>query len=249
MKQVEETSPALRDRVELYEQEMPIFECLGVERDVEHMTSRYVRLPRGGSLVIDQTEALVVIDVNTGSYVGGMDQEDTVFQTNLDAADEIVRQLRLRDLGGIIVADFIDMEEQAHRDALVARLRTALARDRARSSVLPVSELGIVEMTRERVRSGVAQMMVETCPVCRGVGKVVALSSAALSLDRRLAGIRAAQDEDRVRIEVCPELDAHLASVWGSRWDQIRAEIEVLRVDGESGFRREGFRVSRRLDN
>jgi len=246
---LEGVSPELRHRVDLYEHEVPLFERFGVERDVEHLFSRVVRLPRGGSLVIDQTEALVVIDVNTGSYVGGLDHEETVFCTNLDAADEVARQLRLRDLGGIIVVDFVDMEEQVHRDALVNRLQRALAGDRAHTRVLPVSELGIVEMTRERLRPGLAQLMREPCPVCAGTGRVAALPSAAVSLARRLDAIRAGGNTGDVRIEICPQLGKYLRGEWGAHWEHVRAELEVSELEDDTGIRRDGFRVARRLDN
>lgn len=243
LKSLEGASTTLRDRVELYEHDVPLFESFGVERELEGMVNRRVSLPRGGSLIIEQTEAMVVIDVNTGRYAGGRDLEETVFQTNMEAADEIARQLRLRDLGGIIVIDFIDMEDLVHREQLVTRLQAALTRDRAHTRVLPVSELGVVEMTRERIRPSHAATMMEPCPACDGTGRVMSLLSAALDLDRRLRSAMAAGDADRVRVEVSGVLDEYLAAQWGQRWEQTKRECTVVICDTQAGYPKDMFRV------
>jgi ribonuclease G len=164
--------PALADRVKRYEGTAPIFESYGIERDIEKALRRRVWLKSGGSIVIDHTEALVSIDVNTGKYVGKRDFEQTVLKINLEAATEIVRQIRLRDLGGIIIIDFIDMEPPEHRAEVSRALKKALAEDKARTNVLDISELGLVEMTRKRVRQDLRAMLSATCPVCRGGGVV-----------------------------------------------------------------------------
>jgi ribonuclease E len=132
-----------------------------------------VWLPSGGSLIIERTEALTVVDVNTGKNVGKSNLEETVFQNNLEAADEVARQLRLRDIGGIIVIDFIDMEIRKNRDSVVKALRDALARDKTRTQVFEISELGLVEMTRKRISEGLVEAFSETCTVCGGRGFVV----------------------------------------------------------------------------
>jgi len=168
-------NPELADRVEYYDPEaeaLPIFERFHVHEQLHKALDRKVFLPSGGSLVIDRTEALTVIDVNTGKNVGTTNLEETVYRNNLEAADEVARQLRLRDIGGIIVIDFIDMEIRENRDKVGAALRTALARDKTRTQVFDISELGLVEMTRKRVSEGLIESMSTTCEVCEGRGIV-----------------------------------------------------------------------------
>jgi len=168
-------NPELADRVEYYDpvvEDLPIFERFHVHEQLHKALDRKVFLPSGGSLVIDRTEALTVIDVNTGKNVGTTNLEETVYRNNLEAADEVARQLRLRDIGGIIVIDFIDMEIRENRDKVGAALRTALARDKTRTQVFDISELGLVEMTRKRVSEGLIESMSTTCSVCEGRGIV-----------------------------------------------------------------------------
>ena len=171
---VDAIAPELSERVERYEDEdLPIFERFHVHEQLHKALDRKVWLPSGGSLIIERTEALTVVDVNTGKNVGKSNLEDTVFQNNLEAADEIARQLRLRDIGGIIVIDFIDMEIKKNRDAVTKGLREALARDKTRTQVFEISELGLVEMTRKRISEGLVEAFSETCAVCGGRGFVV----------------------------------------------------------------------------
>jgi len=168
-------NPELADRVEYYDPEveaLPIFERFHVHEQLHKALDRKVFLPSGGSLVIDRTEALTVIDVNTGKNVGTTNLEETVYRNNLEAAEEVARQLRLRDIGGIIVIDFIDMEIRENRDKVGAALRTALARDKTRTQVFDISELGLVEMTRKRVSEGLIESMSTTCELCEGRGIV-----------------------------------------------------------------------------
>jgi ribonuclease E len=168
-------NPELADRVEYYDPEaeaLPIFERFHVHEQLHKALDRKVFLASGGSLVIDRTEALTVIDVNTGKNVGTTNLEETVYRNNLEAADEVARQLRLRDIGGIIVIDFIDMEIRENRDKVGAALRTALARDKTRTQVFDISELGLVEMTRKRVSEGLIESMSTTCAICEGRGIV-----------------------------------------------------------------------------
>ena len=164
------TTPELLPRVQLYADPMPLFERYHVEDQLRKALDRRVYLPSGGHLVIDRTEALTVIDVNTGKFVGTSSLEDTVLQNNLEAAEEIGRQLRLRDIGGIIVIDFIDMESEANRRSVLRRLRETLAKDRTRTQVFDVSNLGLVEMTRKNVSAGLLEMFSEPCPTCEGRG-------------------------------------------------------------------------------
>ena len=169
-------NPELADRVELYDTEaerLPIFERFHVHEQLHKALDRKVWLPSGGSIIIERTEALTVIDVNTGKNVGKSNLEETVYRNNLEAAEEIARQLRLRDIGGIIVIDFIDMEIRENRDKVGSALRSALGRDKTRTQVFDISELGLVEMTRKRVSEGLVESLSSTCTVCGGRGIVL----------------------------------------------------------------------------
>jgi ribonuclease G len=158
--------------LEHYTGERPLFDLFAVEEEIERALARRVDLKSGGYCIIDQTEALTTIDVNTGGFVSGRSFDDTIFKTNLEAAQSIARQLRLRNLGGIIIVDFIDMESVEHRDAVLAEFRKALSRDRTRVTVNGFSQLGLVEMTRKRTRESLAHLLCEPCPVCAGRGEL-----------------------------------------------------------------------------
>jgi ribonuclease G len=165
-------TPQLRARLEHYAGERPLFDLYNVEPEIEKALSRRVDLKSGGTLFIDQTEAMTTIDVNTGGFVGSRSFDDTVFKTNLEAAQAIARQLRLRNLGGIIIVDFIDMQSDEHRAAVLEELKKALSRDRTRMTVSSFTQLGLVEMTRKRTRESLAHVLCEPCPVCDGRGQV-----------------------------------------------------------------------------
>jgi ribonuclease E len=170
---LEEVAPDLLPKMHAHDGQLPLFEQYRVSEQIHKALERKVWLPSGGSLVIDQTEAMTVVDVNTGKYVGKSNLEETVVATNLEAAEEIVRQLRLRDIGGIIIIDFIDMLFERNQQAVVERLRAALAKDKTKSQVMEVSSLGLVQMTRKRVSSGLLDSFSETCPACEGRGVVI----------------------------------------------------------------------------
>src|SRR4051794_30012994 len=183
------TAPELVDRVELWEEDMPLFEAYGVDPVIEGMLSRRVDLPSGGFLMIDYAEALTVNDVNPGSFTGkgkSARLEDTIPKTNLEAAEEVVNQLRLRDIGGIIVIDFIDMARARNRDAVLKVLRKALDEDRTKTFVVEISPLGLVEMTRQNVTDGVREIMSKTCPVCHGEGVIKSEETIAIGIARHL---------------------------------------------------------------
>jgi ribonuclease G len=167
-----EYTPALVDRIHHHAGERPLFDLNGVEDEIEKALARRVDLKSGGYLILDQTEALTTIDVNTGGFVGGRSFDDTIFKTNLEAAQVIARQLRLRNLGGIIVIDFIDMDNPDHRAAVLAELNRALERDRTRLTVNGFTQLGLVEMTRKRTRESLAHVLCEPCPTCHGRGEL-----------------------------------------------------------------------------
>jgi len=165
-------SPIAAQCLEHYPGERPLFDLHGVEEEIERALSKRVDLKSGGYLIIDQTEAMTTVDVNTGGFVGLRNFDDTIFKTNLEATQVIARQLRLRNLGGIIICDFIDMDTEEHREAVLEELRKALARDHTRISVNGFSSLGLVEMTRKRTRESLAHVLCEPCPTCQGRGEV-----------------------------------------------------------------------------
>jgi ribonuclease G len=168
----QEFMPAALPKLQLYKGERPIFDLYSVDEEIARALGRRVDLKSGGYLIVDQTEALTTVDVNTGGYVGARNFDDTIFKTNLEAAHAIARQLRLRNLGGIIILDFIDMENTEHRNAVLSELKKALARDRTKVSVSGFSALGLVEMTRKRTRESLAHILCEPCPACHGRGQV-----------------------------------------------------------------------------
>ncbi len=200
-------APGLAARVHVYGKNEPIFEAYGVEASIQDALLNRVALPSGGSIVIHQTEALVAIDVNTGRFVGKDALEETVFATNLEAVPEVARQIRLRDLGGLLVVDFIDMEEPEHRRELFERFEKELSRDRSRTRVLQISDFGLVEITRQRSRGNLERVLTRSCPACGGGGRVPTDLTAALDMRRELLRGRAsALPGDAIRVSVHPTL-------------------------------------------
>ena len=180
-------SPGLKSRVFLYDEPMPIFHAYNVETEIERTLRRKVWLPSGGHICVDQAEALIAIDVNTGRFVGSVELSETVLTTNLQAAEEVARQLRLRDIGGIIVVDFIDMDNPRHRQQVIKAFEEALKRDRAKIKVHNISALGLVEMTRKRTGESLAGLLTEPCPYCSGIGRVQNALTMALRIQRDIA--------------------------------------------------------------
>ncbi|MGH9364013.1 MAG: Rne/Rng family ribonuclease [Thermoanaerobaculia bacterium] len=200
-------APGLAARIEPYQKSEPLFEAFGVEAAIANALQDRVALDSGGSIVIQQTEALVAIDINTGRFVGKDELEETVFATNLEAVPEVARQIRLRDLGGLLVVDFIDMEEPEHRLEVFERFEAELARDRARTRVLQISDFGLVEITRQRSRRNLERVLTRPCPECDGSGRVPTDLTAALELRRALVAGRAAICAgNTIRIRVHPTL-------------------------------------------
>ena len=179
-------TPGTVAKLDHYSGERPIFDLFGIEDELTRALARRVDLKSGGYLIIDQTEALTTIDVNTGGFVGARNFDDTIFKTNLEAAGAIARQLRLRNLGGIIIADFIDMTREDHQQAVLTELKKQLARDRARTTVSGFTQLGLVEMTRKRTRESLAHMLCEPCPTCQGRGQVKTARSVCYDILREI---------------------------------------------------------------
>jgi ribonuclease G len=209
------TAPELLDRVELYQDEEPLFEAYGLDAVMLSTLNKRVDLPSGGYLIIDYAEAMTVIDVNSGSFTGrgkGARLEDTITKTNLEAAEEVVRQLRLRDIGGIIVIDFIDMARARNRDAVLKILRKMLDEDRTKTYVMEISPLGLVEMTRQNVTDGVREILTKTCPTCAGEGVVLSEETVAIDVERKLRDLAAEKpDAEAFLIQINPRVTQLLA--------------------------------------
>jgi len=182
----EQLVPYLVGHIELHTREIPLFDFYGIDSEINKALERKVPLKSGGYLIIDQTEAMTTIDVNTGAFVGRHNLEETIFKTNIEAATAIVRQLRIRNLGGIIIIDFIDMLEDEHKRQLLRALEKALERDHAKSYVSSVSSLGLVEMTRQRTRESLSHILCEPCPMCRGRGFVKSVETVAYEILREI---------------------------------------------------------------
>jgi ribonuclease G len=206
-------APDLESEVELYGGGGRLFDHFGLEEEVDRALSRRVNLPSGGHIVIDHTEALTVIDVNTGRYVGRRQLEDTTLKTNLEACREIVRQLRLRDIGGIIVIDFIDMTAKTNREVVLAALEAEFTLDRTKTYVVEISPLGLVEMTRQNATQGLREIVTAPCPVCRGQGRVISEESALIVVERRLADLLHESDLPLLRVAVHPRMATRLLSL------------------------------------
>lgn len=203
-------APELLDRVRLYEDVVPLFDSAGLETEIRDIFKRRCDLPSGGYLIIEPTEALVSIDVNSGRYTGKKDPEKTVLRTNLEAAREVARQLRLRDVGGIIVCDFIDMEAKANRERVLQELRSYLARDRARTKAFAVSDLGLIEMTRQRVRQSHLQSMTMPCPTCHGTGRIFTPETIVRRVERSVRRMAVEGKRDALLVKLHPDVAMYL---------------------------------------
>jgi len=207
---LEQIDPELLERVHPYDEPVPLFDHFKIEQEIRDLFKPRVDLPTGGYLIIQPTEALVSIDVNTGRYTGKKDPEKTILRTNVEAAREIARQIRLRDVGGIIVADFIDMESRGNRERVISELRTHLGRDRARTRAYAVSELGLVEMTRQRVRGSLWASMTRECPTCHGTGRVFSPEIVTRRLERALMRVGLEKKERKLAIRLHPDVAIYL---------------------------------------
>jgi ribonuclease E len=202
--------PRYANRIKLYSDTEPLFHKYGIEEEIARIQMRHVPLPNGGSIVIDQTEALVAIDVNSGNFRADNNAEETAYQMNLLAAKEIARQLRLRDLGGVIVNDFIDMRDEKHRRGVERGLRDAIKRDRARTKILRMSAFGIIEMTRQRIRPSLKRSVYQDCPACRNTGQVKTVESMGIEVMRLLQLAAHRPAIHHVSITVAEEVASYL---------------------------------------
>ncbi|MEW6741171.1 MAG: Rne/Rng family ribonuclease [Planctomycetota bacterium] len=236
-------APRQGHRVKLHEGSKPLFHAYGVEKELSNLFSNRIDLPSGGYLIIEQTEAIVSIDVNSGRFREEGDLEETAFKTNIEAAREIARQLRLRDLGGVIINDFIDMREAHHRREVERMLREALRADRARIKLARMSPFGVIEMTRQRLRPSLKRTSFERCPYCNGTGAVAKAETVSLAVLRDIR-LRLSESGDTVEILVSPEI----ADILVNRRRRTLVELEessqkAILVRGEAGRRPEDFRI------
>jgi ribonuclease G len=223
-------SPELTERVQLYKGREPIFDAFSIETQIEKTFERKVWLKKGGYICIDHAEALVAIDVNTGRFTGKKNQEETIFRTNMEAAHEIPRQLRLRDIGGIIVIDFIDMEIDSNKRAVLEELRGELRHDRARTKAFAVSELGLIEMTRQRERSSLLHYYTEDCPSCAGLGKVPSPETMLVKLERAMRRVSAMVSVKRIVLRVSPEVALYFVEQEARRFSELEKRFK-LQID------------------
>lgn len=220
---LDQIQPTLVSRVRLYRRDEPIFDEFGIEAEIAKALNSKVWLKSGGYIVINQTEALVAIDVNTGKYVGKKNLEETVFRTNLEAAKEIVRQIRLRDLGGIIVLDFIDMEDANNRAALFESFDNEIKKDRSKTKILQISEFGLIEMTRKRVRQSLERSLTQPCPYCSGSGRIKSNTTISLEIWRELMKLRDLHEGQDVIVRVNPNVYNSLDPIF----DEIERSLGI----------------------
>ena len=229
-------APKLRARIKLYRGRLPVFQKSGIEDEIDRLLRRKVWLGVGGYISIDQAEAFTAIDVNTGRYTGSKGLEDTIFRTNVEAAEEIGRQLRLRDLGGIIVIDFIDMERKRNRDRVMKALESALKRDRQRTKILHLSPLGLVEMTRKRRGESLMGILTETCPHCAGLGRVRRPITVALKLERDACRLASEEKPTALVIRASASVASILVGECGRRAENLEKRCAghvYIRADHE----------------
>jgi len=228
--------PRVEPRLERYKRRRPIFDLHGIEDEIQKALDRKISLKSGGYAIFDQTEAMTTIDVNTGAYVGRRNLEETIFRTNLEAAVAIARQLRLRNLGGIIIVDFIDMEEEEHRDGVLRAFEDAMARDHARHHIMPMSPLGLVEMTRKRTRESLQHILCEDCPACAGRGFILTAETVCFEIFREVIRQARQFEFDEALVLAHPDvvellLDeqaAGLADIQEQTGKSIRLQTETL---------------------
>lgn len=241
---VERFVPELAGRIEHYPGERPIFDLYNIEDELQKALERKVQLKSGGYLIIDQTEAMTTIDVNTGAYVGHRNLEETILKTNLEAVQAIVRQLRLRNLGGIIIIDFIDMEKEDNRGMVLSSLEKGLARDHAKSHITEVSPLGLVEMTRKRTRESLEHVLCEPCPCCNGRGTLKAVETVCYEIFREVMREARQFDADQFLVLAANEVVDHALDEESDSLAELESFLEKpIKFQAEILYSREQFDV------
>ena len=236
--------PNLKDRITLYDQDTALFAAYGVDQELQKALSEKIWLQCGGHIIIQQTEAMVSIDVNTGRFVGQSDPDNTILSANLEAVDEVVRQIQLRDLGGIIVVDFIDMDEPAHRRQVFRLLQDALKKDRARTNILHFSDLGLVEMTRQRTRPSLATLLTEQCPYCEGHGTVLSIETVVISLFRTIKRAHRLTQQSKLRIIANDHIVSHLNTQMSAKYRELKKSLKLdLALEPDADLHLEDYRI------
>jgi len=237
-------SPKQKSKIVLYDGHEPIFEHFSIENEIDRLLRRKVWLKSGGHITIDQTEALTTIDVNTGKFIGSTSLSDTILKTNLEAAAEIARQLRLRDIGGIIIIDFIDMASAKDRTHVVNALERALRKDRTRTKISHISPLGLVEMTRKRTGETISEIVNEACPYCQGRGQILSPESVSIEVERELKKLASEVDDEAFLVTVHPEVAAYLIGGAGQTVDNIEKQIRrAVYVRANSDLHMEKYEI------
>ncbi|MEW6046407.1 MAG: Rne/Rng family ribonuclease [Bacillota bacterium] len=235
---------SIRSRLQMYQGERPIFEEYGIEPELDRALDRRVWLDCGGYLVIDHTEAFTAIDVNTGRYIGTTSLADTVLRTNLEAAEEIARQVRLRDLGGIILIDFIDMDRKEDQDQVLEKLTSELHKDRTRTHVLGFTRLGLVELTRKKVREDLYAVLQRPCPYCQGTGRVLSEVTMAQKVEREIMRLARSSRAEAILLAVHPSVAAQVIGSGGANLRRLEAETgKAIFVRGSDDLHMEDIRV------
>jgi len=236
--------PRLKYVIEIYDDDEPIFDAFGLEVEIARALGRKVWLKSGGYIIIEQTEALTAIDVNTGRYVGKHNLEDTILKTNLEAVKEIAFQLRLRNIGGLIIIDFIDMEKELHREKVHSSLEETLKNDKAKTNILKISELGLVEMTRKRVRESIGRTLCEPCPYCEGKGYVKSRTTVAYEIFRELRREIRDLPGYRLTLLVHPDIASLLYDEERQGIEEIERRFEKqIAITARTGFHIEQFEI------
>ncbi len=237
-------SPQLKNKVSYYNRAEPIFERFDVEKELEKALQGQVWLKSGGYLVFDETEALTVIDVNTGRYTGRRNLADTILKTNLEAAEEIARQIRLRDIGGIIIVDFIDMAIEDHRQKVLGRLNESIRQDRTKTYVLGLTSLGLVEMTRKKVRQDLAEVLQQHCPYCNGRGRVLTPLTASIRIERELRKAIQKPPQEAILVEMHHEVASIIIGTGGSNLKKMEEELgKHIFIRGAEDMHIEQYRI------
>ena len=237
-------APELADRIDCYGGQAPILDLYGVEDELNRALERKVELKSGGHLVIDQTEAMTTIDVNTGAYTGHRNLDETILKTNLEAAASIARQLRLRNLGGLIIIDFIDMKNDEHRAQVLRALEKELVRDTARTHVLPFSPLGLVQMTRKRTRESLGHILCEPCPTCTGRGSIKTVDTVCHEIAREVQRAARQYDSKGFLVLASPKVVARLAEEQSGGLAELEAALKrPIRLQAETYYSQEAFDV------
>lgn len=241
---IDRISPDLSDRIHLYDGEKPMFEQFKIEDDIERLLRRKVWLRSGGYLVIDQTEALTTIDVNTGKFTGSTGLAETILQTNVEATSEIARQLRLRDIGGMIILDFIDMDNQRDKKTVTDALIKALRNDRSRTKISSISPLGLIEMTRKRTRETVDIALTDTCPYCHGLGRIPSAETVSMQVEREVRKMARAVSSEAIVVTAHPDVAANLVGEQGEEIERLEHQVHrAIYVRSEPHWHIEKYEV------